>query len=409
MACLKMLKLFFYKFPLSSVSYNKVYHTSIRSCISLLFLILFFSCVSKEKESGDKQYTSELIVYDSLDISFLGTLQVSDFSESRETYLGFDFQLNTILEFDQNGLISTFKPIEGPNNYGERLYGLGYFSDTLKVVLSQKGFFFYSSTWKLVKRLVAHDSKYTSVNSQFRLLKYVDETRNAVLALGEESPSEIGIFVEEKEYYNRKQHFSLVDVASDSFKSFINYPHESIYRKGDIWYPQNSALFDFDSESKVLYVLFEIEPRIYRYKLNWDRVTIIDSISTLPENMQPPMSAPFGQAIDELKSLAVSGYYTNIFVKNDTIIAEYQKGINEVSYGVSSVAEFSQLYSNLQRRFLQIFVNGKKVSSDIEIPNRFMSIAYADGLNRILLYDNSAVTGEKDSFQRFYYAKITLK
>jgi len=127
-------------------------------------LLVTISCLACSDNSLDdssyKEHPTNLQGYswipkDTLQVQYLGIIDIQDYHPHRKVYLCRDWFQKKIIEINQEGEVLDMWDLvgTGPEQIGYEIYALSYFKDSSFVVLGEKAYCFYDLQGSFIKKI----------------------------------------------------------------------------------------------------------------------------------------------------------------------------------------------------------------------------------------------------------------
>lgn len=379
----------------------------------LVFFLYFLSSLSFIQCS--KTDNSEgLVNLKKIDIEVIDTIKVknnsqelllSDFKNSKLVF--FDFFSKEILITDLKGnILSKFNnSLLGMDDFGDVILGVCFQSDTSISVLSDEAYFIYTFEGKTIskyKHPFSVDKQY--LTGDFKLSYDVKRKMFAsLLTTSTDLPAKV------PEFYSEIKHITTFKVDSKKYDWEIKYEPESSYLQKEYFTSDWSAHFDLDRDTIAL--IYGRDPIVYIYGLSDFKK--LASFKTYPEHFKQVVKFKFSENTSNNHKLRLTAFanssYRKIFAQRDTVITSYTTGVPLEAFDhIENVNDYNIIAYKNQQYYLQVFVNGRKESSDYELPKEFPGLELLSN-DLIFLGEQPLWENKNDGYTRFLIAKMKFK
>lgn len=299
--------------------------------LSLVVIILFFSCSEKERNSETIDPIQELKfeIVDSLMVDVLQDLIVLDYHAGKDQYLMKEQRGNGIYLIDGNGAILSQPELvgEGPNQvsmiweggfFGADKYIFKAFSDNMDYHL------FDSDFQKIEKiRGTAKGLNHLYI-SPYRQTFWVWEENGAPFIIGEEvnsynpgdvDPDKIG-----GDFYNEVKSGFFYDLNADSISYLNLYPNAWEPKKSNRWIGESFPYLAFDAQLQRAAVLPPLGDQLFLYDLEDGQLTneqVVqlshpDRKQSLPDPTREHYLYPFFSDLKIFGDYQIATFYTSV-------------------------------------------------------------------------------------------------
>ena len=184
--------------------------------LQICLINCFFSCGSKDNDNlSDTSYALEIV--DSVQVDFLGNLQLYAVHSTKDLFLFHEFQQNQFILTDKNGeVLSTFdQPGDAPSSYGNTACAATFVGDSI-VVMGQQKVVIYDLNFDFIK---SHQKPYAGQGMTYSGFDHLhkvnigDETNLVAFTGGAQHP----VATNQEDYYNHFNTFDLISLDSGGF------------------------------------------------------------------------------------------------------------------------------------------------------------------------------------------------
>jgi hypothetical protein len=338
--------------------------------IVVISFISLLSCrFEPSTNDDDLGADSKFILKDSIVVDYLGNLQITDYLEDKQSYLGLDLSNNSIIQFNKDGDI-LYEPIiggEGPEDIRGTIYSLGYSKSNS--LLAQTRTFLYELNFQgdILKKIKLPDG---DLYTMMRLTNSV--IGDKVLLLHDNNTDLRPIF---RDYFHEVRNITVIDMKTEQVTFEVPFEDSSLYKNNDYYYRITCPSFVVNTLDSSVYVLYPYEKKIYQYDFS-KGFLLMKVIETNPEHFKEPEKARFGSDFNIMKSVSYDSYYLNIYNNRTYTLLEYVTGMPKTISQPGSIAGLNELLTDHNNRYYQVFKNGEKIGYDIERPSGMMDLRY---------------------------------
>ncbi|WP_373493543.1 hypothetical protein [Aquiflexum sp.] len=375
-----------------------------RNSSFLLALCLLVACSQKHSDTLEELLGYQLVKIDSFRVDNLTRVQITDFSEKENIFLGYSEAENDILEISPKGEIlkRVNRRGDGPNNMGNWT--------PLGMSFGPNG----ERMFQLPFQLLSYDKDYNQTNN-IRIMSPLPVRANMPLGrtayfmengqprylVGPSTFLSAHLLIYTEEGRDTLQNFSLLYPESGNMKSIIPYEADSYYKKSEhIYYWRMGKSFFIDGNELV--VLHHLADDILVYDIDNDfslkrRVPITHSAF---EKYNP---LPIGTAMDDPKVNELnymSGRNEKILsLGNQIWLLSYFQGVTPAMYEANNSEEspFSTK-KVMEKHKLLVFKDGQQVPGEIQKPEG--NIIFSFKGNQILVLEETSEETEEE-FTRY--------
>lgn len=372
----------------------------------LAAIILFLSQIAcSEKKVSDLEPFSnewELVILDSIQVDYLGTVGGGDFRNGKGVF--YNFEENKLVAFDSSGKISyeISYPKEGPEKveYPTQLY---LAEDERLFAASFMGWLY-----ELNKDLTLKQEIILSFLSQSHdgggFIKNLEYWNDSLISY---YPGRDGANPYEPHFI--RDHFLLekIDPKTGGSVPIIKIPSTSRY-SSDKYFERPTIQFGISGNK--LHLALSNEPMIHIYDLN-NGETYLKTIDFKPSKFLDNGEHPEkNQYISYFKML--DGRIHQLFVTDKETIVFYREGIEEDVFNQNELKlrENFPKYKDFQNQVLKIISQDATLSNEIIVPYNIGSILNIEKLDKpFYALRNDEFIGEEQDFITFYKLQLEKK
>jgi hypothetical protein len=374
---------------------------------------LFFSCKGENSkahvESPVNLPKKEFVLIDSMAIEPLSTLYfvIADYNSKRQTYLAFDpLRGNDIFEFNKKGKIIQTLGLQSTDSsgFGNYLYGLGYYRDSLLCLVSEKGCFIYNFQGQ---RLRFIKGGFAGNSANFRIQMINDVVYCPLINLKNSSNN-----FNDKRYYEAKSNLMSINLRDSSLASHVRFENSSIYLDDDVWYNKSLVAATYDNYDASLKLIYQLENKMYQYNLSENGTPVLKKIVDLtPEHFGNVSGLDYQEKYrqpDLLKLNAENSSYNQISSFKDSVVVVYSTGVSKEeleSLSIKGTVGLNQLLEKNYQEFVSIYYKDKKLYRDIKVPENCAGVVYVQSTNRFLMLKRKTTdnVGKSDKETAYIY------
>ena len=373
--------------------------------INLLVAIwLLYACGSKPGESLEGSNGYQLVKIDSFQVDNLTRVQITDFSEAENIFLGYTEAEHDILEISPNGQILKRVNLrgDGPNKMGTWTpLGMSFGPDGERIFQLPFQLLSYDKDYNQISNLRIQSPLPVRANLPLGRTSYFMENGQPRYLVGPATFLSAHLLIYNEEGRDTLQNFSLLYPETGNMKSIVPYEADSYYKKTEhiYYWRMGKSFFIADNE---LVVVHNLADEILVYDIN-DNFTLKRTVPLNHSAFEKYNPLPIGTAMDDpkLKELNyMSGRNDKILsLGNHLWLLYYFQGVTPAVYEANN-SEESPFSSKkvMEKHKLLVFENGKQVHG--EIPKPRGSILFSPKENQVLVLDEPNEESEEE-FTRY--------
>jgi hypothetical protein len=328
-----------------------------------------------------------------------------DYNYQNRLYVTVNEFSKDILIFNEKGkIVSMFNKFgEGPEEYksNHSLY-VYFFDSTTVIVLSNNIFKRYSFTGKYVGAIPLDNESKGLL--RYNVNMYIDKNGDTNFIYRADQYTKYRIFT--PEFYDDTSYrfFINYNLKTGKSKRVITYEDVSIYKNGDVYYPNVVPVGYVNKRKRLFDVLFPNDNYLYRYDLD-NNFSLHSIVELKPDYFGKMPGLPFGKRPrNNFRYLQQNSSFQDLISVNDTIVTMYRKGLKE-DETFSTIEEANENIDKFPY-YLQVLINNKKISKDIKIPDGMLVLSYFHSLNKLLIKESPNEYDEMNNSVTFYICKI---
>lgn len=319
-----------------------------------------------------------LTIYDSIIVKGSKIL-IRDFNPMTGLYLANNRNSKDIVLFDKTGKIKILfnRYGKGPKEYS-LIRDVDFWDDNSLVILTGNVLQHYEITGKYIQTIELDNEN--PITTRIRLSVFTDMENNKNIFYYADSIPDINNYSNEY-YFNTMRLFYLVNPGKKFTRRFIKIDEKSKYSK-DIIYTHYLPNYSINNEKRCIDINFPNEQKIFRYDLD-DSLKLIKSFPISADFFREDKGTPVGRKPkNSITDMIQTPNFVKVFSFGDTLLTLYFGGLDEKKETYS--IEQANIKMSEVPKYIQVFINEKKVVPDIKLPNRIMSIRYIHNLNEIV-------------------------
>ncbi|MCH7412940.1 hypothetical protein MM213_05570 [Belliella sp. R4-6] len=372
--------------------------------LAVLFVCVLLLACSSEKEADLESFPNnwELVILDSIQVDYLGTVDGGDFRNGKGVF--FNFQENKLIEFESSGEISheTSYPTDGP---GKVQYPtqLRYSKEGSLFAASFMGWLYELNMDLTLKQEIKlpFPSEAKDGGGLLRNLEYWNDSLISFY------PGRDGANPYDPHFF--RDHFLLekIDPKTGGSLPIIKTPSTSRYST-DKYYERPWVQFGiFDN---ILHLVLSNETMIHTYDLS----TGGEYLNTI--DFQPSKFMDNGEHSEKYQYISgtkmLDGRVRQLFVTDKGVVITYTEGIDEDTFiqnELNNPKNFPK-YKDFQNQILKIISPEGLLSNEINVPYRIGRIMNIESVDKpfYAVRDDEYLEEEQD-FVTFYKLQLVNK
>jgi hypothetical protein len=370
----------------------------------ILALCLLLACSQKNSESLEESIGYQLVKIDSFQVDNLTRVQITDYNEAENIFLGYSEAEHDILEISPNGEIlkRVNRRGDGPNNMGNWTpLGMSFGPVGERIFQLPFQLLSYDKDYNQITNLRIQSPLPVRANIPLGRTAFIMENGQPRYLVGPTTFLSAHLLIYNEEGRDTLQNFSLLYPESGEMKSIIPYEADSYYKKTEhiYYWRMGKSFFVEDNE---LVVVHNLADDILVYDIN-DNFALKRTVPINHSAFEKYNPLPIGTAMDDpkLKELNyMSGRNDKILsLGNQLWLLSYFQGVTPTVYEANN-SEESPFTSKkvIEKHRLLVFENGKQVPTEIQQPRG--NILFAFKGNHILVSEDPSEESE-DEFTRY--------
>ncbi|MCE7992281.1 MAG: hypothetical protein HEP71_09885 [Roseivirga sp.] len=232
-----------------------------------LYFISSFLC-SLHGQTAPVTGSDPFVKSGSFTLQYNGHLQLMDISESdgKLSFLAFDGESKTILEFNHHGELVNQVDSKDPKLrlQGKSVASLAIIGNNLRFIKSEISYNLYDSNWRFLKstpRVNTWKGPYLRTIERKPLVFDFNGHHILIEAKAELKPDE----VYSHDFFMSSKILYWVDLSVSKLDSIISFPKQSMYLSETHFYPRFTPFASINEHKGILNVLLPLERTLYRY------------------------------------------------------------------------------------------------------------------------------------------------
>jgi hypothetical protein len=370
----------------------------------VLFLFFLLQACSSNKESDLESFSNEweLVILDSIQVDYLGTVDGGDFRNGKGVF--FNFQENKLIEFDSTGKISYEMtcPKDGPGKV-EYPTQLRYTAEGRLFAASFMGWLYELNSDLSLKQEIKlpFPSQAMDGGGLLRNLEYWNDSLISYY------PGRDGANPYDPHFF--RDHFLLekIDPRTGGSEPIIKTPNTSRY-SSDKYFER--PWVQFGISGNMLHLALSNEPMVHTYDLSHGG----EYLKTV--YFQPYKFLDNGEHQEKYQYISgtrmLDGHIRQLFVTKKGVAVFYTEGIDEDVFlkNELNIPKNFPKYKDFQKQILKIIFQDSILSNEINVPysiGRIMNIEELDKPFYALRDDD--YLGEEQDYITFYKLKLVKK
>lgn len=371
-----------------------------RNLSILLVFSLLIACNKKRSGSLEESLGYQLVKTDSFQVDNMTRVQITDFSEKENIFLGYSEAENDILEISTQGEIlkRVNRRGDGPNNMGNWTpLGMSFGPNRERIFQLPFQLLSYDEDYNQIANMRIMSPLPVRANLPLGRTAYFMENEQPRYFVGPTTFLSAHLLIYNEEGRDTLQNFSLLYPESGKMKSIIPYEPESYYKKSEhIYY--NLMGKSFFVEGNELVVLQNLADEILVYDID-DDFSFNRKVPVMHSSFLKYNPIPIGTPMDDprMKELNfMAGKNGKILpLGNQLWLLTYYQGVTPALYEARN-SEESPFSSNKvsEKNKLLVFEKGLQVPGEIQQPSG--NILFAFKGNHILVLDEPSEETEDE-------------
>ncbi len=367
-----------------------------------LFLISCSESSSDQENESNSFQNWELVIVDSIQVDYLGTVDGAEFNEGKGII--FNFKENKLIQFDESGKILNEEayPFEGPG----KVYYPMQLKNTTDGKLYAASFvgWLYEFNPNLTFKREIELPFITEAKDGGGLRRVLDQWKNHLILYypGRDGANPYDPFFFKDHYLLEK-----VDPQTGSAEPLIRIPATSRF-DSDKFYER--PWVNFGVLGDTLYLTLDNEPLVHLYDLA-NNAKFLKTIKFLPSKFED--NGEHKEAYQYISgSEMLDGAIKQFFATNQGIVLTFDEGITADIFVQNNLKDPKNfpLYPSFQNRILKIAQVDGSLSNEIIIPRSIDRILSIKSLEEpFYALRNDEYIGEEEDYLTFYKLRLVQK
>lgn len=376
-----------------------------KSLVLLILLVSLFGCNSGD--SSDNSTTSfTLEIKDSIQVDFLGNLNVFDFESESGLYLGIDHDANQVVLFDENGKSHHQYALkkDGPNAISW-LQGKSFLEGKVTIMDSQKGLIQFDPNGE-ISRKIEMPLDYLYLNG-LNFSGYPLAEKYAYIR----PERDMSDYANTSAFYKRIYSSSILEVfdpESGEISNTMAFPPNTIYEDGNFYRWMFPTVEKIDAK---WYLYFLAERKYHVYEENGDELiyskTVDLNITDAIDVIGVPIENP--ELLNQQSEPNIFGRIEGLYPMENHTVVIYTKGVKkEVSnqYDPEKMEEWMGFIESIPRFAAILDKKDSLLQKNIEIPQGLLFNGVFNNQDEIIALKNQDYFGVEEENVTFYKLKI---
>lgn len=371
--------------------------------LQLCLITCLFSCGSTNNEnSPNTSYTLEIV--DSVQVDFLGNLQLYAVHSARDLFLFHEFRKNQFILTDKNGkVLSSFdQPGDAPTSYGNTPGSATFVGDSI-VVMGRQKLVIYDLNFDYIKshkKPYAGKGMFYSGYDHLQKANIANETHLVAFTGGPQHPAATN----QEAYYSHFNTFDLINLDSGGFVPITPLHPESRYNQGKAF---NFIRPMFQVNEDKIHFIFATDTLFHTHDLsNPENELTVEGIPFDDFILNP--GYPLGGSEDYDTPKPKKGEVKSYFKVDKKDLILYQSGLsleNTPLRGTTSREEWNEINARLNPlKFLVREAEG--VYSEVGLCPTNFTPTHVDGKNRLWARQHVELLDQEPEFYTIYQVAL---
>ncbi|HMO39825.1 MAG TPA: hypothetical protein PKC76_10565 [Saprospiraceae bacterium] len=367
-------------------------------------------CASCQQSPKDEYATPERVytieIYDSLQLQHSGMLLLSDYEDTKQMYLLYDyFGGDIIIANSKSEIIHQFNyKGDGKIGYNE-IRGLSFLGANKIIAYGAYRYYIYEINGNFVASEDIFDKKLL-VNPLYDFKAphfYAPDSTLWLLVRGSTEDYGSPLYASFADAVNW---ISIYQPATQKIQTGVTIPSGSIYQK--YYYYHIIPQIALNKEDGQVAVLYPAEARAYVYNL--PALDLIQSVTLSSEYFIQPKGLPFSNDEDRMRINAfqeaqrAARYTTLQYLGNGMFMAYYRAGLPEERIVKDEKTYVETGLETYRNGYIQIFNEKGLYCQDIKLPAPTSGLYIATSMEHVVL---AAETPEETAISKYYLARLT--
>ena len=359
----------------------------------LIIIFAFFSCgKNEESNTSTDELSYELVKVDSFAVENFTNVQITDYSDSENIFLGFSEVQNDILEISPTGEILNRVNLsgDGPGKLGRWLpLGLSFGPDGKRIFQLPFQLLTYDKDYNQIENLRFLSPLPVRTNLPLGKTAYFIENDKPQYLVGPTTFLSAHLLIYDEQGRDTLQNFMLLSPETGSVKSIVPYEPNSYYKKTENIYMDLMGKSFFIEDNKLV-VLQNLAESIQVY--NTVDFSLEKEIPIEHSEFIKFDPLPIGTAMDDPRTKelsAMAGRNQSIYKMTEDIwLVKYFQGVTRTEYESQNTEEkpFSINGSASDKIKMLVIKKGIQLNGEISPPEG--KLLFSLGKNRILVKEN---------------------
>ncbi len=203
---------------------------------------------------------------------------------------------------------------------------------------------------------------------------------------------------------------TVFDLTRNRSEVIIPLEADSKLLTGEYYYEDRQVFFSADTAQRKIYLMHNPELKVYAYNFIDGRATLASTFPLAPDYFARRFQVKFDQGrFDNQKYSLVNASHHTFRVKGDSCLVGYFSGLPEEDYNPSVSAEIlNERFTTKSRQYLGLYVKGKKVASDFQVPAYIGKLAHWWPGGPLYFQTESSVR-ENETSTTFYAFRLVMR
>ncbi|WP_339922032.1 hypothetical protein [uncultured Cyclobacterium sp.] len=371
--------------------------------LQLCLITCLFSCrPSDDDTASDTSYALEIV--DSVQVDFLGNLQLYAVHATRDLFLFHEFRQKKLILTNQNGkVLSSFdQPADSPISYGNTACAATFVGDSI-VVMGKQKLVIYDLNFDFIK---SHQKPYAGQGMTYSGYDHLQkaniagETNLVAFTGGAQYPA----FTNEEAYYNHFNTFDLINLDSGGYVPITPLHPKSRYKQGKAF---NFIRPMFQVDEDRVHFIFATDTLFHTHDLSKAKNGLTVEGIPFDDFILNP-GYPFGGSEDYDTPKPKKGEIESYFKVNEKDLILYRSGLsleNAPTRGTASREEWNEINARLNPlKFLVREAEG--IYSEVGLCPTNFTPTHVDGKNQLWARQHVELLDQEPEFYTIYQVAL---
>ncbi|MFA8301113.1 MAG: hypothetical protein ACEPOV_13170 [Hyphomicrobiales bacterium] len=372
----------------------------------LLFILSFLSC--KESRINYLSNDMSVVIYDSIDLPDSRRFSITSFDTMTNSFVGlFD---TAVVCFDENKerfRFERFGKSEEEYHYAYIVSSKAHLiNDSVVAINSYGKLKFYSKDGKYLKTVLIDNSPYY----YNRNLMGYHLGEDSLFVFEGSGPDSLYVMPNEERERRENPYIFSLDTKNRHIQGYGLGVSQRVLQKELVNLFMIKPLCSYNGSEKTCNILFNSDTTLYIYPLDQKEKRKYEKFVLTPQHYSfPEEHLSRDDEFKRIYQLAQKSVFKNIYTSRDTLITLY-RSCNKIDgdeyTDQQSIKELWKKVSANFNRYLEVYINKKKICNDILLPDNYRVRYIGDMKNILMTKNDQELLKDNKVIKRFYFAKI---